>query len=67
MVVFVVFLVCIILALVVYNISLYQRINAFKNQNQRFANLNILQNFLNLIGNDFDVDKKIKTINDINI
>ena len=67
LVIVVIVLVCLVLALVIYNISLHGRIQVFQNQNKRFANLNILQNFISVIGNDFDVDKKIKTINDIMI
>ena len=66
-VIVVIVLVCLVLALVIYNISLHGRIQAFQNQNKRFANLNILQDFISVIGNDFDVDKKIRTINDIMI
>ena len=67
LVIVVIVLVCLVLALVIYNISLHGRIQAFQNQNKRFANLNILQDFINVIGNESDVDKKIKTINDIMI
>ena len=67
LVIFVIVLVCLVLVLAIYNFSLHGRIQSFQNQNKRFANLNILQNFINVIGNDFDVDKKIKTINDIMI
>lgn len=54
-----------ITALIIYNISLYKKIQGFKIQNNRFANLNIIQDFLNITGGDLSVDDKIKKINEI--
>ena len=67
MLVVVVILTCAVFSLIIYDVMLNIRIKAFRNQDEKFANLNILQSFINVIGNDFDVDKKIKTINDIMI
>lgn len=63
----VILLVCVILALIIYNISLHTKIKSFENQTKRFADLNVLQNFMDIVGNDFDVDKKIQAMNDIMI
>ena len=54
-----------ITALIIYNISLYKKIQGFKIQNNRFANLNVIQDFLNITGGDLSVDDKIKKINEI--
>ena len=53
-----------VIALMIYNLSLYRRIQAFKVQNDRFTNLNILQDFINIAGSDLTVEKKINSIND---
>lgn len=58
-------LVCIVLILVIYNMSLHKKIQAFQNQSKRLTNLNILQDFMTIAGNDLSVDKKIRAINDI--
>lgn len=65
LVIVVIVLVFTVLALGIYNLSLYKRIQAFKTQNRRFTNLNILQDFMSITGSDLSVDKKIKSINDI--
>ena len=65
LVIVVIVLVFTVLALGIYNLSLYKRIQAFQTQNRRFTNLNILQDFMNITGSDLSVDKKIKSINDL--
>ena len=65
LVIVVIVLVFTVLALGIYNLSLYKRIQSFQTQNRRFTNLNILQDFMNITGSDLSVDKKIKSINDI--
>ncbi len=67
LIVVIIILVSIVVALIVYNISLYRRIKIYKNKDKRFANLSILQNFMSIIGNELNVDKKIKAMNDIMI
>lgn len=64
-VIVVIVLVFTVLALGIYNLSLYKRIQAFQTQSRRFTNLNILQDFMSITGSDLSVDKKIKSINDI--
>ena len=65
MIIVVIILVLAITALVIYNLSLYKRIQAFKTQSTRITNLNVLQDFMNIIGSDISVDKKIKSINNV--
>lgn len=54
-----------IAALIIYNLSLHKRIQAFKTQSNRLTNLNVLQDFMNIVGSEKSVDGKIKAINDI--
>ena len=65
MLILIVLLVVVILALMIYNMSIHKKIQTFKNMNQRITNLNILQDFMNIIGKNMDVDKKIQAINDV--
>ncbi len=58
-------LVVIIIALMIYNIIIYKRIQNFNNINQKITGLNVLQDFMNTIGEYSSVDEKIKKINDI--
>lgn len=61
----IILLVCIIIGLVIYNMSIHNKIQAFKTQSRRFQSLNILQDFINIVGNDMPVEKKIKAINEV--
>ncbi len=61
----VIILVFTVLALGIYNLSLYKRIQSFQNQSKRFTSLNILQDFMNITGSDLSVEKKINSINEI--
>lgn len=63
-IIIIIIFVLVVIALMIYNLSLYKRIQAFKVQNDRFTNLNILQDFINIVGSDFSVDKKINLINE---
>ena len=65
MIVIVIILVLLITFLIIYNLSLHKRIQAFKMQGNRINNLNVLQDFLNIVGSDLSVDNKIKAINDV--
>lgn len=61
----IIILVCVIVALMIYNMSIHKKIQTFHNMNQRVTNLNILQDFMNIAGKDLEVDKKIQAINDV--
>ena len=65
MLVLIILLVCVIVALMIYNMSIHKKIQTFQNMNQRVTNLNILQDFMNIVGNDSDVDKKVQDINEV--
>ena len=65
MLVLIIVLVCVIIGLMIYNMSIHRKIQTFHNMNQRVTNLNILQDFMNIVGKDLDVDKKIQSINEV--
>lgn len=65
MVFLLILLIAIIIFLMVYNIIIYKRIQNFKNINQKITGLNVLQDFMNTIGEYTSVDEKIKRINEI--
>lgn len=58
-------LVVIVIALMVYNIVVYKRIQNFNSINQKITGLNVLQDFMNTIGEYSSVDEKIEKINEI--
>ena len=58
-------LVIVILVLLLYNIKIHIQIQKFNNINQKITNLNILQDFMNTIGDQLTVDEKIEKINNI--
>ena len=61
----VIMLVLIVIGLIIYNITIHQKIQKFKNMNQRITNLYVVQDFMNAIGETSTVENKIKKINDI--
>ena len=65
MIVIVIILVLAISILIIYNWSLHSKIQAFKTQGNRLTNLNVLQDFMNIVGSELSVDKKIKSINEV--
>ncbi len=58
-------LVVVIIVLILYNMSIHKKIQTFNNINQRITNLNVLQDFMNTIGEYSTVDEKIQKINNI--
>lgn len=58
-------LVAIVITLMVYNMSIHNKIKSFNNINEKINNLNVLQDFMNAIGEDISVDEKIKKVNEI--
>ncbi len=58
-------LVLIIALLMVYNMTIHKKIQNFNNLNQKITSLNVLQDFMNTIGEVTSVDEKIKKINEI--
>ncbi len=58
-------LVAIIIALLIYNITIHKKIQQFNNLNRQANNLRVLQDFLSTIGECSSVDEKIQKINEI--
>ena len=58
-------LVVIVLALMIYNVAIYKRVRNFDNINQKITGLNVLQDFMNTIGEYSSVEEKIEKINEI--
>ena len=58
-------LVMVIIVLIVYNVHIQKKIEAFNNLNDRINNLSVLQDFMKVAGEDDSVDNKLKRINEI--
>ena len=58
-------LIIVVIILVIYNMKISQKIQKFKNINQKITNLQVVQDFMNTIGETSSVDEKIKKINNI--
>ncbi len=65
MIIMVVILVLAILVLTIYNFSMNKKIQNFKNMENKITNLSVIQDFINVVGNDMTVDDKIKELNNI--
>lgn len=63
MIIAVILLTIVVVCLIVYNVIIYNRVKALNNTNQKINNLNILQDFMNIIGNDISVEEKLQQIN----
>ena len=61
----IIILIAIIVGLFIYNLSISKKIENFNNINQKIINLNILQDFMNTIGEVTSVNEKIEKINNI--
>ena len=64
-VIIVIVLSSIIIGLMLYNMSIHKKIEAFKNINQQITSLNVLQDFMDTISETSSVDEKLKRINEI--
>ncbi len=58
-------LIIIVISLVVYNVSLNKKMSKYKSINQRITNLQVVQDFMNTIGETSTVEQKIQKINEI--
>ena len=58
-------LVIVVVMLVFYNVWLHKRVDAYKNLDQKFHNLEVLQDFMTIAGQDSTVDEKLSKINEI--
>lgn len=54
-----------IIGLAIYNMILYKKLRTLSNTREMVSNLNVLQQFMDIIGKDVTTDKKIKEINNI--
>ena len=65
MTIIIIILVLVIAILTVYNMSIHKKIRDFQILHQKVTNLNIIQDFVDIAGNDMNVDEKIRAINDV--
>lgn len=65
LIVFIILLLGIAIALVVYNINLKKKLEMLNNTNQKVTSLNVLQDFMNTISEQITADEKISKINEI--
>ena len=61
----IVLLIIIIIAFVMYNLSISKKIKKYQSINEKVNNLRVLQEFMDTIGKDSSVDNKLQVINDI--
>ena len=61
-------IICLVLAivtLVILNLNINKKLDAFKNINQKISNLSVLQDFMTIAGQEETVDQKLNKINEI--
>ena len=58
-------LVVIIVALILYNMSIHKKIETFNNINSQITSLNVLQDFMNTLSEMSSAEEKLKRINEI--
>ena len=51
--------------LIVFNANIHKKLEAYKNLNQKFHNLEVLQDFMTIAGQESTVDEKLSKINEI--
>lgn len=61
----IILLVIIVMVLMIYNYSVHKKIDTFSNLNQRVTSLNVLQEFMNTLGENSTIKEKLENINDI--
>ena len=61
----IILLAAIIVALLIYNMSIHKKIDTFKNIESQITSLNVLQDFMNTISENSSAEEKLKKINDI--
>lgn len=62
---FIVLLVIIVFVLMIYNYFVHKKIESFTNLNLRVRSLNVLQEFMNTLGENATINEKLDSINDI--
>ena len=61
-IVVIVLLVLAIAVLIAFNMSIHKKLEAYKNLNQKFHNLEVLQDFISIAGEESTVDDKLRKI-----
>ncbi|MDO5556988.1 MAG: GGDEF domain-containing protein [Clostridia bacterium] len=61
----IILLVAIITILVLYNMSIHKRIAVFSNVNEKISNLNIVQEFMDVVASEIEVGEKLIKINEL--
>lgn len=61
----IIILLSVVAILVVYNMNINKKIRAFSSINQKITNLNVLQNFMDILGEDVSANEKIEKLNEI--
>ena len=61
----IIILVLIIVALMMYNMSIHKKIDTFNNISQQINSLNVLQDFMNTLSEVSSANEKLKKINEI--
>ena len=61
----IIMLVAVVIALMVYNMSIHNKVKTFTGINQKINSLNVLQDFMNAVGEETSVEDKIKRVNEI--
>ena len=61
----IVILVAIVGILIVYNVNIKNKLTMYNNISKKINNLNVLQDFMNITGEDISVDEKLKKVNDV--
>ncbi len=64
-VIIIILLAAIIVGLMMYNMSIHKKIDAFNNINQQITSLNVLQDFMDTLSETSSVEEKLKLINEI--
>lgn len=65
MIIIIILLVAMIIGLMMYNMSIHKKIDAFKNINQQITSLNVLQDFMDTISETSSANEKLRKINEI--
>jgi len=61
----IVVLIAIVAILIFYNIKIKKEISTLSDMSKKVNNLNVLQNFMDITGEDISVDEKIKKVNEV--
>lgn len=65
MVVAIIILVIVVLALIIYNLHIFKTVKSLSNTREMVANLQVLQDFMDIVGREIPVTDKIELINNI--